>query len=232
MKKLLEIFKTYLNEGGKGHGAMEGGIRVPSAVMWPNRIPSDSVISMVTSQMDIFPTIHDILSISLPKDRIIDGKSILNILEKPNISQSPHKFLYHYCGTYLHGVRYVESEDKIWKLYFYRPKYKYPNEYKCQFMCMCFEPHVIKYDPPLLFNIATDPKEDNAIDIESDPKYKKIIEQIEEAVVAHKNSVKPVPNQFDFWNSVWRPWLQPCCQLPTCQCQESNTRINSHSYEL
>ena len=208
-------------KGGKGHGAMEGGIRVPTAVMWPNKIPKGSVISVATSQMDIFSTIHEILDIPLPNDRIIDGKSILPILSNVKSEESPHQFLFHYCGTYLHGVRYMESAENIWKLYYYKPKYKSESEYKCEFVCMCFGNYVVEYNPPLLYNMATDPYEDHIIDIESNPKYKKIVETIETAVKSHKQSLKSVPNQFGFFNTVWRPWLQPCCQFPTCHCKEN-----------
>ena len=205
---------------------MEGGIRVPTAVMWPNKIPKNSIVSVATSQMDIFATIHEVLNIPLPNDRIIDGKSILPLLSNSKSDQSPHKFLFHYCGTYLHGVRYIESADNIWKLYYYKPKYKSDREYKCEFMCMCFDGYVVEYNPPLLYNIIADPKEDNIISIDSDPKYERIVEIITKAVESHKQSIKSVPNQFGLSNTIWRPWLQPCCQFPTCTCKQSDNSIN------
>ncbi|CAG2106577.1 unnamed protein product [Medioppia subpectinata] len=210
-------------KGGKGHGAMEGGIRVPTAVMWPNKIPPQAVISVPTSQMDVFSTVHEILRIPEPNDRIIDGKSMLSLLLKPKSTPSAHQFLFHYCGTYLHGVRYVESADNIWKLYFSKPKYK-PGQYKCQFMCMCFGAHVVHYNPPLLYNIASDPGENISIDINSDIKYQRIVDKISEEVKNHKQSVASVPSQFDFENTIWRPWLQPCCQFPTCSCSENQVK--------
>lgn len=98
--------------GGKGQGSMDGGIRVPTAVMWPGHIPSGSVIDIPTSQMDIFPTLSEaILSEPLPNDRVIDGQNLLPLLSGSDTTP-PHRFLIHYCGTDIHAARYIPGDGK------------------------------------------------------------------------------------------------------------------------
>ncbi|OTF72177.1 hypothetical protein BLA29_002771 [Euroglyphus maynei] len=203
--------------GGKGHGAVEGGIRVPTVVMWPGIFASNQTISAATSQMDIFTTVSNILNLTLPNDRIIDGRNIFPLL-KGEKQTSPHDFLFHYCGVYLHGVRYIEDNDHVWKVYYYTPRYK-PNEDKCLFVCMCYGKLVVRHDPPLIFNIAQDPSE--TIPIIDRRIREKILSKVNQAVREHTNSLENSTNiesQFSFVNSIWKPWLQPCCSWNFCRC--------------
>ena len=88
---------------------MDGGIRVPSAMMWRGRIPSGSVVGVPTSLMDIFPTLSAaVWNEPLPTDRTIDGRNIFPLVSGQN-SAAPHRFLFHYCGTDLHAARYVHE---------------------------------------------------------------------------------------------------------------------------
>lgn len=203
--------------GGKGHGAMEGGIRVPAFVMWPSVLPINQIISVPTSQMDIFTTIHNIVNLSLPNDRLIDGKNILPLL-KGHVKNSPHDFMFHYCGTYLHGVRFNENLKNVWKVYFYTPKYK-PKEDKCPFVCFCFGSYVVEHNPPLIYNIVTDPREMSPLSV-NNSHHKEILDKVMNAVKKHKQSIDAnVESQFSFVNSIWKPWLQPCCSnFPRCSC--------------
>ena len=54
--------------------------------------------------IDIFPTILQLLGIPLPKDRIIDGKNISSLLTDAN-GKSPHEFLYYFWNKTLQAVR-------------------------------------------------------------------------------------------------------------------------------
>ena len=86
---------------------MDGGIRVPTALMWRGHIPAGSVIDVPTSQMDVFPTLSaGILSEPLPADRTVDGRNILPLLSGSDTTP-PHRFLIHYCGTDIQAARYV-----------------------------------------------------------------------------------------------------------------------------
>ncbi|MEX0324558.1 MAG: sulfatase, partial [Puniceicoccaceae bacterium] len=64
--------------GGKGDH-LEGGIRVPMAVAWPDRIEPGSRSDNISLLMDLFPTICDVAGVSeLPQ---LDGISLLPTLK-------------------------------------------------------------------------------------------------------------------------------------------------------
>lgn len=54
----------------------EGGIRVPFIVKWPGVVPTGTINNTVISQLDIFPTIMDLLG--KEPDFLLDGESILD----------------------------------------------------------------------------------------------------------------------------------------------------------
>lgn len=65
---------------GKGY-AYEGGIRVPFLVRWPGVTTPGSVSDQPVCSIDIFPTILKAAGIDLPKDRDIDGLSLVDHLK-------------------------------------------------------------------------------------------------------------------------------------------------------
>lgn len=66
---------NYPLRGGKGH-LHEGGIRVPLLMSWTEGIPRDHVSDSPVTSVDYFPTILDLLNISMPEQLEIDGISI------------------------------------------------------------------------------------------------------------------------------------------------------------
>jgi len=73
--------------GLKGHkrDLYEGGIRVPTVMLWPDKIKPGRVIDTIGSTLDLLPTVNDIVSYSMPDNRPVDGVSLLPILlEQPS----------------------------------------------------------------------------------------------------------------------------------------------------
>jgi arylsulfatase A-like enzyme len=70
----------------------EGGIRVPCIVSWPGRIPQNTVRNQTAVSIDWMPTIAQYCGIKPPKHKI-DGKSIVSIIESPDVP-SPHKVIH------------------------------------------------------------------------------------------------------------------------------------------
>ena len=75
-------------------------------------------------------------------------------------------------------------------------------------------------DPPVLYDMTSDPGEHRPIRIDTDEKYRKIAAIIETAVKNHKKSIKPVQNQFQLSKVMWLPHLQTCCNFPYCSCTD------------
>ena len=99
--------------GGKAQGAPEGSIRVPGLFRWPGVLPSGKTIDVPISTMDIFPLVAHAAGVSVPKDRPIDGKDILNVL-KGDVQKSPHEFMFHYCDDIIHAARYIPTSGTLY----------------------------------------------------------------------------------------------------------------------
>lgn len=61
---------------GKGY-PYEGGIRVPFIVRWPGVIPSGATSNEPVCSIDVMPTLVEAAGLELPKDRAIDGLSLV-----------------------------------------------------------------------------------------------------------------------------------------------------------
>jgi len=58
----------------------EGGVRVPAFVSWPARLEGSTSLSAPTVTSDYLPTLVDYLGLTSPQDRILDGVSLVDIL--------------------------------------------------------------------------------------------------------------------------------------------------------
>jgi len=59
----------------------EGGLRVPSILEWPARIPKPRVTNVPCNTADIYPTLLDILGIKMPNQPPLDGISLVPLLD-------------------------------------------------------------------------------------------------------------------------------------------------------
>jgi arylsulfatase A-like enzyme len=67
------------NSGMRGRKGtvFEGGTRVPFFVRWPGQLPKDREVDRIVAHIDIAPTLVAACGGAMPKDRTIDGKSLL-----------------------------------------------------------------------------------------------------------------------------------------------------------
>ena len=98
--------------GRKGE-SYEGGYRVPMIAWWPGKIPAGRVTGEPAMNFDFFPTVLHLAGLTLPSDRIIDGKNLWGLLSGRE-KETPHEALYFFHYKQLEGVR----EGK-WKYFRY-----------------------------------------------------------------------------------------------------------------
>ncbi|MGM0739519.1 MAG: sulfatase-like hydrolase/transferase [Bacteroidota bacterium] len=69
--------------GGRGHKGQiyEGGLRVPAIIEWPARIQQPAATSIPCNTSDIYPTLLDIAGINMFNQPLLDGISLLPLLE-------------------------------------------------------------------------------------------------------------------------------------------------------
>jgi len=98
---------------GKGT-TLEGGVRVPCIAKWPKKIPSNQTITSPAMTIDLLPTIAEITGATLPENEI-DGRSMLDLLEKGDQAVAHHQAYYFYYHQ--NQLQAVLSGDGKWKLY-------------------------------------------------------------------------------------------------------------------
>ncbi|MFB3902625.1 MAG: sulfatase [Acidobacteriota bacterium] len=160
-----------LLRGGKG-GTFEGGMRVPAIFWWPGTIAPGVVMDLGTT-MDLLPTFTTLAGLSQIDDRVLDGFDLTPVLRGKG--KSARETVFYYRGTRLHAVRYKE-----YKAHFFTRSEWGADE---------AQPH----DPPLLFNLQTDPSEKRDLS----KQQPEVIQQILEVVSKHKAGMKPGVNQLE-----------------------------------
>ncbi len=66
--------------GGKGR-QWEGGIREPFYVRYPAMIQAGSTCDIPVSGIDYYPTLLELAGVPLPPEQVVDGKSLVNLLQ-------------------------------------------------------------------------------------------------------------------------------------------------------
>ena len=90
----------------------DGGIREPTVMKWPGKIPTGSVCRHVAATIDIMPTLAQLCG-GEPPDRKIDGKDIWPLMSGQPGAVSPHD-----AYVLMHGPGTVRSGK--WKYYPWR----------------------------------------------------------------------------------------------------------------
>ena len=124
-----------------------GGIRIPGIISYPPLIKPNTVNNIVTSLLDILPTLVDLLRIPLNDSKIIDGLSLLpSLISDGNVSELKNRLLFIYRGGGCYAVRWT----------------KYMFHFATQGGCLS-EATGINHNVPLVFNVEEDPSERNNI---------------------------------------------------------------------
>ena len=95
--------------GIKG-STFEGGMREPTVIRWPGKIPAGAVNEELMTAMDLLPTFAKLAGAQIPSGRVIDGKDIWPVLTE-NV-KSPHEAFFYYKVNKLEAVR-----SGKWKLF-------------------------------------------------------------------------------------------------------------------
>lgn len=88
---------------GRKFDVFEGGMRVPLIAGWPGRIPAGLVIDEPVISIDLFPTVLELTRLPTPEDRIIDGQSLLALLEGEKLT--PRRPIFFHQFSVLRAAR-------------------------------------------------------------------------------------------------------------------------------
>ena len=90
----------------------EGGVRVPTILWAPGRVPKKITCEQLASTLDLFPTFAALAGAETPKDRVIDGEDIRHLFHGQFDKANPDKAFYYYLRVHLQAVRQGQ-----WKLH-------------------------------------------------------------------------------------------------------------------
>jgi arylsulfatase A-like enzyme len=78
----------------------EGGVRVPFYIKYPALFEGDKDIETLTAHIDILPTLAQICSVTLPEDRIIDGKNLLPLIAGEDVDWLNRPLFFYWTRRY------------------------------------------------------------------------------------------------------------------------------------
>ncbi|MBV6640600.1 MAG: sulfatase-like hydrolase/transferase [Cyclobacteriaceae bacterium] len=105
---------------GRKRSLYEGGVRVPGIMYWPERITQPSKVDLPVSTSDYYPTILDILDIEMHSQPMVDGISLVPLLEgKMDTRPTPIGFQFKDQLSWVEGKYKLYSPDQgeSWELY-------------------------------------------------------------------------------------------------------------------
>ena len=95
----------------------EGGVRVPTILWGPDRVPAGTTCDSIASTLDVLPTLAALAAAEVPSDRVIDGEDIRHLFHGQFDMASPEKSYLYYLRVHLQAVRQGQ-----WKLHLPRDK--------------------------------------------------------------------------------------------------------------
>ena len=95
----------------------EGGVRVPTILWGPGRVPAGVTCDSIATTMDRHPTGAPLAGAKTPDDRVIDGEDIRHLFHGDFAKADPDKAYFYYLRVHLQAVRQGK-----WKLHLPRAK--------------------------------------------------------------------------------------------------------------
>lgn len=115
-----------------------GGNRVPFFMSYPARFDGNIDIDLTTAHIDVLPTLAELCNVSLPKNRIIDGKNLTPLINGGSVEWADRSF-FSYCSR-----RYPELYKNM---AIQKADYKLVGQTNSNASIADFELYNIKEDP-------------------------------------------------------------------------------------
>ena len=187
---------------GRKGSVYRGGVRVPFYLRYPEKYKGNKDIEIVSAHIDILPTLAEICGAHLPADRIIDGKSLVPLLNEKTVDWTNRPLFFYW------NRRYPELYNNI---SVQKESYKLVGQTNYNAAIEDFELFDIQNDPYEQKNLVAEKKEvAQALKDELDRMYRELItsENIvspPRIVIGHKNE-NPVflnRNDADGERGIW-----------------------------
>lgn len=159
----------------KGH-LHEGGIRVPGIVRWPGHVAPGSISDEPVIGYDFLPTACDLAGIAPPRDRTIDGTSILPILTGGELAEPPRPLYWQFIWSWSEPQVAMRIGD--WKILASLDGPRPDSPVNITENNMALVKHATLKDYQL-YNLADDPKETTDLAAAESRKLAELRERLE-----------------------------------------------------
>lgn len=133
---------------GRKGTVYQGGVRVPFYIRYPSSFKKDIDIETMTSHIDVLPTIAQVCNVDLPKERTIDGKSLLPLIMDKEVDWGNRPLFFYWTRRY---------PEPYFNMALQKGNYKLVGKTNYSATIEDFE----------LFNLSKDPYEQNNIVLEN-----------------------------------------------------------------
>ncbi|PWJ57779.1 arylsulfatase A-like enzyme [Dyadobacter jejuensis] len=101
---------------GRKSSVYNGGVRVPFYMRYPARFEGDKAIKTVAAHLDILPTVAQLCNVPLPKDRVIDGKSLVPLMEGKEVAWANRPLFFYWTRSYPELYQNIALQTEGYKL--------------------------------------------------------------------------------------------------------------------
>ena len=152
-----------------------GGTRVPFFLKYPALTKESKVIETMSAHFDVLPTLSELCHVDLPKNRKIDGKSLVPLIKGKKVDWSDRSLFSYWTRKYpeLYNSMAIQKAE-----------YKLVGQTNYNASIEDFELYHLKNDPEELHNIV---KENKAIAL----KLKAELDLIYQDLIRSKNLITP-----------------------------------------
>ena len=152
-----------------------GGTRVPFFLKYPALTKESKVIETMSAHFDVLPTLSELCHVDLPKDRKIDGKSLVPLIKGKKVDWADRAMFSYWTRKYpeLYNSMAIQKAE-----------YKLVGQTNYNASIEDFELYHLKNDPEELHNIV---KQNKAIAL----KLKAELDLIYQDLIRSKNLINP-----------------------------------------
>jgi arylsulfatase A-like enzyme len=101
--------------GLKGN-VYQGGVKAPFFIRYPDGFKGDKEIKTLAAHLDVMPTLADLVGFELPKDRKIDGQSMVPVIKGEIVNESDRSYFTYWTRKYPELYENISIQKGGWKL--------------------------------------------------------------------------------------------------------------------
>lgn len=85
---------------GRKGSVYRGGVRVPFYMSYPKGFEGDKDVETTSAHIDILPTLSQICNVDLPTDRVIDGKSLVPLMNNEQVDWADRSLFFYWTRRF------------------------------------------------------------------------------------------------------------------------------------